>query len=331
MKKIYTTIFLSAMAIFALAQNGRKAGMFNSMQFDNCKQCIPQTMVIDTICNFELDDTLAIYREDAALPLDSGYLYGHNTWQDMAWAEKYKVTGSANVVGGAYLLFEAQGTATSGGSATAHVYPANGAGGKPGASLGNVALPFASFINLGTGGGELFAFTTPIAVADSFFMGFLLGAYTIGGPDTIGIVTSRIDNRSTTNPEQNCAMWSDGLWYYELTENWGQQLTFGLCAIVDVAVGVENYVSKGDLSLYAAYPNPSASDVTLNYSLLNAGKVGIEIFDAQGKSILKMNKGTKATGMHTEKVNVSSFTEGNYFYKVSTENGTVYSRFSVVK
>lgn len=331
MKKIYTTLFLSAFTLVVFAQSERKSGLFSSMQFDNCKNCLPQTMVIDTICNFEMDDTLAIYREDGALPLDSGYLFGHNTWGDMAWAERYTVTGSANVVGGAYLLYEAEGTATSGGSATAHVYPTSGPGGKPGASLGNVSLPFASFMNLGTGGGELFAFTAPIAVTNSFFMGFSLGTYTLGGPDTIGIVTSRVGNRSTTNPDQNCAMWNDGAWYFELTENWQTQLTFGLCAIVDVPSGVENYVSKGDLNLYAAYPSPASNDVTINYSLKNAGNVGIEIFDAQGKSVLKLNKGTMSSGMHAEKVNVSSFAEGNYFYKVSAENGTVYSRFSVAK
>lgn len=331
MKKIYTTIFFTAAAIVATAQNGRQASLSNSVELDNCKNCLPQiTAVLDTICNFEMDDTLAIYYVGSA-PFDSGWAIGHNAYQDKAWAERFEAAGVTSVIGGVYSLYEKSGTATSGGSATAHVYPTTGAGGKPGASLGSVTIPFTSMTNLGTGGGHLFAFTSPIAVADSFFMGFDLGTYTLSGPDTIGVVTSRQGNRSTTNPDQNCAMWSDNSWYFELTENFMLQVTYGLCAIVDIQIGIENYVSKGDLNLYAAYPNPATKEITLNYSLKNAGNITIEIFDAQGKSMLKTEKANQSSGMHNERIDISSLAEGNYFYKVASENGTVYSRFSVVK
>ncbi len=329
MKKIYTTLFLSTVALFSFAQTGRIASL--SEYSGNCKNCGNQSeAVLDTLCNFEADDTLAIYYADAS-PFDSGWAIGHNKYNDQAWAERFTVTGAANVMGGYYLLYEKSGAATSGGSATAHVYPTTGTGGKPGASMGNKAIPFATMTNLGTGGGTFFTFTAPIAVTNSFFMGFSLGTYTLSGPDTIGVVTSRHGNRSTSNNDQNCAQWSDNAWYFELTENYKLKVTYGLCAIVDIAGGVENYVSKGDLSLYAAYPSPSASEVTINFSLSNANNTSIEIYDELGNSIVKINKGNLSAGMHKVKVDVSSFASGNYFYNVKTENGTVFSRFSVVK
>lgn len=328
MKKLYITFLFSAVGLFVLAQSGRKAAL-SKVAFSDCKNCTPQIQaVIDTLCNFESDDTLAIYYADGH-PFDSGWAIGHNAYQDMAWAERYTVTGNANVLGGAYLLWENSGSCSGTGTANAHVYSTAGPGGKPGASLGSLAIPLASATVNGTG--HLFMFSSPIPVNNSFFMGFELGNYTFGGPDTVAVITSRHGNRSTSNPDQNCAKWNDGNWYFELTENFGLKVTYGLCAIVDIAGGVENYVGKGDLNLYAAYPNPASGNVVINYALNNASKVEIEIYDAQGKSILKQNNGVLSTGMYRQKIDVSSFAEGNYFYRVSAENGTVYSRFTVVK
>lgn len=328
MKKLYATFLFFPAALFVLAQSGRHAAL-SSVAFSGCKNCTPQTqVVVDTICNFEADDTLAIYYADG-LPFDSGWAIGHNAYQDMAWAERYAVTGNANVLGGVYLLWENSGSCSGAGIANAHVYSTNGQGGKPGTSLGSVAIPLASATVNGTG--HFFTFSSPISVNNSFFMGFELGTYTFSGPDTVAIVTSRHGNRSTSNPDQNCAKWNDGNWYFELTENFGLKVTYGLCAIVDLAGGVENYVSKGDLNLYAAYPNPASDNIFINYSLNNASKVEIEIYDTQGKTILKLNNGILSSGMYRQKIDVSFFPEGNYFYRVSAENGTVYSRFIVGK
>lgn len=330
MKKFYSTIFLSGMALFLFAQSERKASLAGS-QSVGCKSCTPQTsMVLDTVCNLEVDDTLAYYYVGSA-PFDSGWVSGHNAYQDMAWAEKFTITGTANVVGGAYLLAERSGAATSGGTAIGKVYNTAGTGGKPGTSLGQANIPFASMSLSWPPTPTFFTFTLPISVTNSFYMVFELGTYTLGGPDTISIVTSKDGNRSTTNADQNCAQFSDNLWYFELTENFGLSLNYGLCAILDIASGVNDYVSKGDLNLYAAYPSPAASTVTINYSIVNASTTAIEIFDELGKSVQKINKGNLSAGKHIETIDVSSFASGNYFYNVSTENGTLYSRFSVVK
>ena len=330
MKKIHTTFFFVAAAIIASAQGGRQAGLSN-LEFNTCKNCFPQTTtVLDTICNFETDDTLVVYYADRT-PFDSGWAIGHNAYLDRAWAERYAVTGSANVVGGAYLLYEKSGSASSSGTALGKVYNTAGTGGKPGTSLGQANIPFSSMTLTWPPAPTMYTFATPIPVTTSFFMVFELGTYTLTGPDTIAVVTSKNGNRSTSNNDQNCAQFSDNSWNFELTENYTLKVTYGLCAIVDIAGGVENYVSKGDLKLYAAYPNPSSSDVTINFSLDNASKTSLEIFDAQGKSMMNIEKGNLSAGMHLEKVDVSSFPSGNYFYNVKTENGTVYSRFSITK
>jgi hypothetical protein len=280
-------------------------------------------MAVDTFCNVETDDTLAVYYADMA-PHDSGWATGMNAYGDMGWAERYFIWGNSSVIGGAYFLYEKSGTSTSTGSGTGKVYSSNG---KPNTSLGSATIAY-NTINQGL---ALFTFGTPVSVTDSFFMAFEVPAYTLGGPDTIAVVTTRNGNRSTNNANQNCAKWSDGMWYRELDQNFGLKVTYMLCAIANVNTGVENYVAQGDLKLYAAYPNPSAKEVTVNFGLQNANKTRIEIYDAQGKAMLKMDKGVLNSGMHNEKVDVSAFPAGNYFYGVITENGHVFSQFTVAK
>lgn len=331
MKKIYTliavTFFLFAANSFA--QNTRKASA-SGIHPNLCKSCVPQLNTVhDTMCNHNPTDTITLYYADMT-PHDSGWAIGMNAYGDMGWAERYVVTGSASVTGGAYLLFEKSHAATSGGTATGHVYSIAPTTGKPNTSLGSANIPFSSMVLTGQAP-TFFTFASPVAVVDSFFMSFEFAAYTLSGPDTIGVMQTITGERTTTNVNQNCAKFSDGNWYYELTENWKMKTNYQLCAIADVATGVNNSISKNDLTLYAAYPNPSANDVTINYSLANAGKTSIEIFDAQGKSIMKIDKGTLPAGKNFETINLSSFSVGTYFYNVKTDNGTLFSRFTVVK
>jgi Secretion system C-terminal sorting domain len=331
MKKIYTIIFLSALTSLSFAQGSRKTSLTN-MQIKECSSCIPNIHLgtNTTLCNFETDDTLALYYSDAVAPFDSGWAIGHNGYKDKGWVEKYRVSGSANVVGGAYLLYENSGVATSGGIALGKVYDTLGTAGKPGTVLGTANIPYSSMVLTGRAP-TVFTFGSPISVNKSFFMAFELGVYTLGGPDTIGVFTTRLANRSTTNPDQNCALFSDGTWNFELTENFKFKNDYQLCAIVDLTAGVNNYVSKGDVNLYAAYPNPAGNEITVNYSLSNPSNTSIEVFDSQGKSMLKINRNKLSSGSHLEKINLSSFNSGTYFYNVKTENGTLFSRFSVVK
>src|SRR5688572_20861178 len=144
MKKFYVTLFVFLFAIAGFAQVNRKASL-SDFEFGMCKTCIPKqtSLVADTICNLEANDTLAIYYVGKA-PYDSGWIIGHNAYLDKGWAERFTVTGNANVIGGAYFLYEKSGTATSGGTATAKVYNTAGTGGKPGTSLGSVNIPYSS-------------------------------------------------------------------------------------------------------------------------------------------------------------------------------------------
>lgn len=334
MKKIYTTLLLSMITLFVFAQSSRKASL-SDFNFPGCKTCLPNTNVVkDTICNLESDDTLSVYYSDNKAPRDSGWAIGQNAYFDKGWAEKHTVTGSANVIGGAYYFYEKTKSNSSTLSGTGNVRNTSGTGGKPGATtLGSKSIPFNTMnVSQTAPYFTYFTFATPVAVTGSFFMTFELPAYTsLAGPDTVGIVTTRHNNRSTSNADQNCAMDATGAWNFELTENFKLKINYMLCAIIDIAGGVNNYATNNGLSLYAAYPSPAGNFVTIDYAIDNASEVSIEIFDAQGKSVLNMAKETLAAGKHSVKVDVSSFAAGSYFYNVATENGVLFSRFSVAK
>ncbi len=333
MKKIYLLVIISLLFLTtSKSQNNKKINLHNSHSF-TCKSCINSNLIRDTssICNIEPDDSLRVYGIDVINPIDSGWAIGHNAYHDMGWAEKFVVSGSANVMGGIYLLYEKSGNATSNGIATAKVYDTAGIGGKPGLELGATTIPFSSMKLDGTD--TYFAFPSPIPVTNSFFMSFELGTYTLTGPDTIGVITTKYDDRSTTNPDQNCAMWNDGKWYFELTENFKFKTNYCLCTVVDIPFGVENYVTKNNLKLYSTYPNPTTNEVSIIYSLSNdsGGQILIDVFDLNGEKVLSIKRDNVHSGTFKEKINTSSLATGRYFYKIQTINSTIASTFLVVK
>lgn len=282
----------------------------------------PSTQVaIDTLSNLEPDDTLTIFNDQ-----NWGYALGHNSYGDIAWAEKYTVTGSVSVLGGAYFLYA--NTIQSGNTnAMGQIY-STGADG-PVNQIGNSAnIPFSS-IPLGGSGATYFAFGTPIAVTNSFYTVFRLPSYT-STQDTIGVITSRNGNRSAGDSTQNAAMWNDNMWYLEETENFGLVVTYCLFPIINFPSGVGS-VSKNDLTLYNAYPNPVSSNVTLKYELVSNSDVTIKIMDSQGKILQTIQRTNLTNGTQYEMVDTSNLSSGTYLFSVVSGSATLVSSFTVSK
>ncbi len=80
------------------------------------------------------------------------------------------------------------------------------------------------------------------------------------------------------------------------------------------------------ISNVEAYPNPYEDNLTISYTLQNAGKVSVEIYDASGrlmKSVLKptiQEKGFQSLVIDTKE---NGFTPGNYFVKIKMNDNVV--------
>lgn len=77
-------------------------------------------------------------------------------------------------------------------------------------------------------------------------------------------------------------------------------------------------------SLGQNYPNPHNGVTTIPFTIVKSGsKVKFEIFDLSGRKVKEIDKGTVATGDHTETINLSAMgiALGHYIYQIQVENG----------
>lgn len=87
-------------------------------------------------------------------------------------------------------------------------------------------------------------------------------------------------------------------------------------------VGIADVFVSGD---FAVFPNPTSSKVNVELELINRGDVTIQLVDILGKTLLKEDLGSLASGRTTTTLDVSSYNAGSYFILVEV-NGSVYAK-----
>lgn len=86
-----------------------------------------------------------------------------------------------------------------------------------------------------------------------------------------------------------------------------------------------------DVVLRSAFPNPSRSQTTIQYTLPEAEDVRLELYDVLGRHVRTLIRGRKQAGRDRVTLNVSDLANGVYFYRLSTENSMQTRKLTVVK
>lgn len=120
---------------------------------------------------------------------------------------------------------------------------------------------------------------------------------------------------------------TDQTWYYTSSTPF-VRMNFDPAAAV-CAVSVEE--NEGNISVGQNFPNPFNGNTTVNYSLVNADEVMVEITDLTGKVISVMNEGVKTSGNHTLEINGKGLAAGTYYYSIITSNGKITKAMNVAK
>ena len=125
--------------------------------------------------------------------------------------------------------------------------------------------------------------------------------------------------------------WSDNSWHsFSNPGNWNLNVDMCIFPVVDIPAGI-NSVSKNQLSLFAASPNPASNEIAINYSLSASSKVEINIYDATGRLVKNIKTDELNSGKHNTKIDVSNFDSGVYMYGVKTANANLFSKFIIAK
>lgn len=88
---------------------------------------------------------------------------------------------------------------------------------------------------------------------------------------------------------------------------------------------------SGDKKLLGQnYPNPVRNTTKIKYTVQNAGKVSLIIFDVYGKEVATLVNKTQAAGNFETEFNLQHLKNGTYFYRLNTENYTETKKLLVI-
>lgn len=242
-------------------------------------------------------------------------------------AQKYNVTGNVNVTD----ILVATGIAEGTGMVSAKIYNENATTKGPNVQLGTTAT---KALNTFTGY-DAITFGTPVALtAGNFFASIESPAMGGSGMDTLAILStvggcSSTDSLSWTFDIVTPPVFAGG--WASVNSAFGVNLDLMIFPVVDMTTGLNNSISKGNLTLLAAFPNPATNDITINFGLNKSSQIDIEIFDVTGKNVKSIKMDNIESGNHSSKISLSELNAGVYMYSVKSDNAKMYSKFTIAK
>lgn len=268
---------------------------------------------------------------DATYFTQGGTTYTVTT--DMS-AQKYNVTGSGVSVTDVLILAGNAKSNTSTALIRAKIFSENNATKAPNAQIGVTATKALNTFTTGVSSPNVLSFITPVPVSAGNFFAAVQSPI-IGGvnKDTLAILSTKLGCSSTDslswtytiyNPAGPSPSWRS------VKSRFGSNLDIMIYPVISITTGL-NSVTKGDLTLLAAFPNPADNEISINFGLIQSSKVEIEIYDITGKIVNTIKLDKLESGSHTSKINTASLNAGVYMYSVKSENAKMFSKFTIAK
>jgi len=279
------------------------------------------------------------YVNDVSAPMDSGYVFGTGiiplgggqSTICTELAQKYNVTGAATVTDVLVLAGVAHGGTV---TTTAKIYSEASGTHKPNTQIGttSTAVPMSAYT---TTAYTAFHFTVPVPVsAGNFFASVSVPAFGTADHDTLSILSTSLGNCPAAGADSASALKLGApinSWYL-VKVGFGANSDLMIFPVINMVSGIQNYVTKGDISLYAASPNPASSSININFSLNNsASKVEIEVYDVTGKVVKTIKANDFTPGKNSITVDLSNLESGSYMYSITANSTKMFSKFVVTK
>jgi hypothetical protein len=132
-----------------------------------------------------------------------------------------------------------------------------------------------------------------------------------------------LDGQGTTDPVIN-----DGAVHYD---GWSGAIGGSQAAIQPiVASGIDSNMPL-ETSLEQNYPNPFNPTTTINFSIVEAGNVSMNVYNFSGQLVRSLVNGQMNAGMHTANFDASNLSAGVYYYTLEANNMTMTNKMILVK
>lgn len=80
-----------------------------------------------------------------------------------------------------------------------------------------------------------------------------------------------------------------------------------------------------------SYPNPTAGQATLEYTLPKAKDVRLAVYDVLGRRVAVLEDGRKEAGRHRARLEAGRLSSGVYFFRLQAEGRTRTKKLTVVR
>lgn len=111
-----------------------------------------------------------------------------------------------------------------------------------------------------------------------------------------------------------------------------KQIDFGGAATYYDAVEVEVGLAPKELSLGPNYPNPFNPTTTIEFTLPEAGKASLKVFNMIGQQVATLfDQNAEAGRLYRATFSASSLPSGLYFYRLEFANRSIVKRMTLVK
>lgn len=171
--------------------------------------------------------------------------------------------------------------------------------------------------------------SSPISVNGNFAIEIDANAFVVS-EDTLGIAADDGSNDMSYTFQR----FSNGH-YWGTTKSFYNSSVGNNMAIF--AVVGDNNVGINDNEFYngvqlSAFPNPATVETTISFNLEKSfNNVKVNVMDANGRIVNRIEKGALAAGLYNEVMEVSSLSAGTYYYTIYADNTKLTKSFNVVK
>lgn len=258
----------------------------------------------------------------------SGYVFGPNRYGDLGKYQRFDFTGSGQLTE-ARIYFAVKKIVGSTDNFNL-VVRSVGPDGAP-SNLLYSATYLVSVIDTSNFGVVFNTFTISpaLSVTGSFFIGLEWAA----SIDDLFAVIADADGHGDTQ-KRTWEKWSNGVFYDLSSQNsFNLDLDMWIKAVLSVATGVEDKINEipSNYILYQNYPNPFNPTTTIRYSIPQAAKVSIALYNVLGIKVASLVEAEKPVGNYEVVLNGNNLASGVYFIRMNAGNYSVTKKIMLMK